>query len=315
VTTPSHGIARAASNGHGASPDYPLLQSKAYDEPSVFQPASLLREARRQKAMPDVPVPAVCVLDPDGDIVRWLKTTGHGRQHPGWACYHTEMWSTEVDGLELGIVGMAVGAPFAVLVAEQLAASGADLVISVTSAGQITQLAEPPYFVLIERAWRDEGTSVHYRPPSPWSELNEATARAVRAVTTDGRTAPDRESRQDADPLPGGEPILCGSSWTTDAPYRETSTAIAAAATQGIACVEMEAAALYAYATATGRTVVCLAHVTNTMAVDGDDFEKGAAGGALAALQVVRAVASAVTAGVVGRDLGRPAVGGRSADA
>ena len=56
-----------------------------------------------------------------------------------------------------------------------------------------------------------------------------------------------------------------------------------------------EAAALYAYAAATRRTVVCLAHVTNTMAVDGDDFEKGTAGGAVAALQVVRAVANTLS--------------------
>ena len=37
----------------------------------------------------------------------------------------------------------------------------------------------------------------------------------------------------------------------------------------------MEAAALYAYATARERDVVCVAHVTNSMATTGDDFEKG----------------------------------------
>jgi hypothetical protein len=35
------------------------------------------------------------------------------------------------------------------------------LVISISSAGQVTPLARPPYFVLIEKAWRDEGTSLH----------------------------------------------------------------------------------------------------------------------------------------------------------
>ena len=54
---------------------------------------------------------------------------------------------------------LAVGAPFAVLVAEQLFASGCRLLISVTSAGQIVSTAPPPYFVLIDRALRDEGTS------------------------------------------------------------------------------------------------------------------------------------------------------------
>ncbi|MEY4010464.1 MAG: hypothetical protein RLZZ93_1156 [Actinomycetota bacterium] len=54
----------------------PLLRAKAYDEPSVFEPANLLREGRRQRGRPDIAVPAVCLLDPDGDIVRHLTATG-----------------------------------------------------------------------------------------------------------------------------------------------------------------------------------------------------------------------------------------------
>jgi len=69
--------------------------------------------------------------------------------------------------------------------------------------------------------------------------------------------------------------LRVGSSWTTDAPYRETAVALAAARAEGIACVEMEAAALYAYAETTGARVVCLAHITNTMATTGDDFDNG----------------------------------------
>ena len=152
--------------------DYPLLAPKSYAAASVFRPENLLREARRQKRLPDVPVPRVCLLDPDGDVVDYLSRTGSGRPQPGWACYHTQMWTTTTGGVTLGVVGNAVGAPFAVLVAEQLAASGADLVISITSAGQLAALGDPPYFVLIDRALRDEGTSVHYQPPATWSRLD-----------------------------------------------------------------------------------------------------------------------------------------------
>jgi hypothetical protein len=51
-----------------------------------------------------------------------------------------------------------------VLVAEQLFASGCLLLLSVTSSGQVTTLGPPPYFILVERAFRDEGTSYHYLP-------------------------------------------------------------------------------------------------------------------------------------------------------
>lgn len=47
----------------------------------------------------------------------------------------------------------------AVLVAEELFASGCRLLISLTSAGQIIASGPPPYFIIIDRALRDEGTS------------------------------------------------------------------------------------------------------------------------------------------------------------
>src|SRR5690606_37106071 len=124
--------------------DSPLLQLKAYAEPSVFVVENLMREARRQRKLGDKPVPEVCVLDPDGDVVRHLSPSGDAVKHADWACYHSDLWVSRLAGREVGIVPCAVGAPYAVLVAEELAASGCTLLISVTSAGVITQLGEPP---------------------------------------------------------------------------------------------------------------------------------------------------------------------------
>ncbi|CAN5732495.1 hypothetical protein BH20CHL3_BH20CHL3_02890 [soil metagenome] len=94
-----------------------------HDQPSVFLPENLLREARRQRKLPLGSVPEVCVLDPDGDIVRYLQQEIRTERSPSWACYHTDLWLTELDEVEVGIVGNAVGASFAVLIAEQLFAS------------------------------------------------------------------------------------------------------------------------------------------------------------------------------------------------
>ena len=122
----------------------PLLCRTDHHEPSVFRPESLLREARRQRGLTDGIVPATCLLDPDGDVVRYLEATGRGRRSNAWACYHTDLWQTEAAGETIGVVGRAVGAPFAVLVAEELFASGCTLVVSVTSAGQIDPHMEVP---------------------------------------------------------------------------------------------------------------------------------------------------------------------------
>jgi uridine phosphorylase len=144
--------------------------------------------------------------------------------------------------------------------------------ISVTSSGSITAVADPPYFVIIDRALRDEGTSHHYLPPDDWSHAPTRLIDRMRDI--DGLT----------------QQVVVGPTWTTDAPYRETPTAIGHAETAGVVAVEMEAAALYAYATARNRDVLCVAHVTNSMATDGDDFEKGEADGAHAALELVAAM-------------------------
>ena len=60
-----------------------ILAAKTHEAPSVFQPENLLREARRQRGLPDAAVPAVCALDPDGDIVRALRAAGRSRRAAG----------------------------------------------------------------------------------------------------------------------------------------------------------------------------------------------------------------------------------------
>ncbi len=254
----------------------PLLRNKAYDEPSVFAPENLLREARRQNDVEHGPVPDVCLLDPDGDVVDRLRAADRAEPHPHWPGYHTTLYETNLNGRSIGILGRAVGASFAVLVAEQLFAAGCELLLSITSAGQIVPRGTPPYFVRIDEALRDEGTSYHYRPPSTYATLQSGL----------------RDRLDDAfSSVP--VPVHAGRSWTTDAPYRETEPAIAAAREKGVLAVEMEAAALYAFAEVRDRPVVCFAHVTNQMAVEEGDFEKGEADGVRDALALTAAAIDA----------------------
>jgi purine-nucleoside phosphorylase len=87
-----------------------------------------------------------------------------------------------------------------------------------------------------------------------------------------------------------GTSARVGSSWTTDAPFGETAEAIEAMRKKGVLAVEMEAAALYTFACVKERRVLCLAHVTNTMGLGGDDCEKRAADGVANALKVLEAI-------------------------
>ncbi len=255
----------------------PILEHKSLAATSVFSPAVLLREARRQKGLAVVDVPPVCILDPDGDILRQLRNSGKATRFEAWPCYHTELYTFSLGGDTVGMIACAVGAPFAVLVAEELFACGCRQLLSLTSAGQIEAVGPTPYFVVIDRALRDEGTSYHYAAAS---EFAEADPHIVAKVMTALRQK--------------GMPVLVGSTWTTDAPFRETADAIEAARAKGVLAVEMEAAALYAFARARGKPVLCLAHVTNTMGQAEQDFEKGESDGAIDALIVLDIVAKAM---------------------
>jgi uridine phosphorylase len=236
----------------------------------------LLREARRQKSIPEAAVPEICVLDPDGDILRVLRREGRASPSAAWACYHTDLYEFDYEEARYGIIACAVGAPFAVLLAEQLFVSGCRFLVSVTSAGQIVPHGPPPYFVVIDRALRDEGTSYHYLPPADFVSADPVLIDAAMTALKERQLRAYR-----------------GAAWTTDAPFRETVGAIERCRARGILAVEMEAAALYAFAQARRQPVLCLAHVTNQMAVNTGDFEKGEADGAAASLEVIAAVQQA----------------------
>ena len=245
------------------------ILDKQYNKPSVFNPENLLREGRRQKSLPDCNVPEICVLDPDGDIVRYLQKNNLAELNNCWACYHSNLHTFHSNNQTLGIIGCVVGSSYAVLIAEQLFVSGCQLLISITSAGIINPI-EGSDFIIITESLRDEGTSYHYLPSDEKSEINSSLLSRLNPILSESNLF-----------------VSKGKSWTTDAPYRETQSAIDHAKSLGIIAVEMEAAALYAYAKAKNKSVVCFAHLTNTMAQQHGDFEKGEENGSVSALKLI----------------------------
>ena len=146
--------------------------------------------------------------------------------------------------------------------------------LSITSAGKLAPDLSVRCVILCHRALRGEATSHAYLPAGPAVDADPAVVAAVAS----GLAAAGIEAHR-------------GTTWTTDAPYRETPTALAAAAAAGAVAVEMEAAGLYAFAAARRRPLVCFAHVTNALAVAAGDFEKGPSDGAEQAMAIVAAAA------------------------
>lgn len=235
----------------------PLL-THPLDAPSVFRPEDLMEAVRADRGLVTESIPALCVLDFDGDLSDGLMRDGMATPVRSWACFHTQMLAITVEGMPCGIVPRTIGGPYAVLIAEQLHAAGARLVIGLTSAGRVDPSLPLPSIVVVDEAIRDEGTSLHYVSASttiagPSPLLSEHLARELEALS----------------------PVRRGLVWTTDAPYRETEQQLRSWARSGALAVEMQAASLFAFARAKGAPVGVVALVSNSVDHAGEQFDTG----------------------------------------
>ncbi len=140
-------------------------------------------------------------------------------------------WLQETENRVAVAGGFGVGAPAVVLVLEALIVQGIRRFLSIGTAGSLQRDLTIGDIVVCDRAIRDEGTSHHYLPPKKYAHASPAmTARLVDALqATD-------------------TPHHVGTSWTIDAPYRETIAEVQHYQSEGVLTVEMEAAALFAVA-------------------------------------------------------------------
>ena len=130
------------------------------------------------------------------------------------------------------LVNPGIGAPATALVADKLHACGVDTFVGVGFAGILHPLLQSGDVIVVERAIGEDGASRAY--------LDGADEVAANPTVKD---AIELSLGQEA-----GMAYQCGTTWTTDAPYRETVSKAKAFRARGAHCVEMETAALYAVA-------------------------------------------------------------------
>jgi uridine phosphorylase len=127
--------------------------------------------------------------------------------------------------------GFGIGAPAVTTILEILIALGVRRFVSVGTAGALARSLQIGDVVVCERAIRDEGVSHHYLPPARYAKASPALTSQLDHALREAGMAPVR-----------------GASWTIDTPYRETVEEARHYQAEGVLCVEMEAAALFAVA-------------------------------------------------------------------
>lgn len=237
--------------------DLPIL-NHPLARASAFTALNLIEDVRRARNAPAGPVPPACILDFDGDLTDWLVGQHLAVPCPAWACFHTTMFAIDLEGLACGIIARTIGGSFTVLIAEQLLAAGAKLIIGLTSAGRVSPDLPLPCLVVITAAIRDEGTSYHYLPPGREVACPTPVAPLLaRELASTGWT------------------VRSGTVWTTDAPYRETAEQLRHWAAEGVLAVEMQAASLFAFGAARHAAVASVAMVSNAVDHPGQQFDTG----------------------------------------
>jgi uridine phosphorylase len=120
------------------------------------------------------------------------------------------------------------GSPMVMELAEELAVMGVKKMILMTWGGTLQTNIQPGDIVVCNRAIRDEGASHHYLPPAKYVDAHGPLVNVlVNAI----------RSR--------GSQCIVGTTWTTDAPYRETREEVMKYQAEGVKTVEMESAGLF----------------------------------------------------------------------
>lgn len=139
------------------------------------------------------------------------------------------VYEVTYKGVRLALYKARLGAPACVGCFEDIIPMGTKRIILLGNCGVLDKKIEDCAIIIPDRAIRDEGTSYHYAPPSDLIEVNKKYKELFQTIL-------------DAH----GYPYVTGTTWTTDAFYRETRGKIARRKQMGAICVEMECAAMQA---------------------------------------------------------------------
>src|SRR5260221_12519319 len=110
----------------------PPILRHALDQPSAFTPKNLIDDVRRSRQIPGGIVPPVCILEFDGDITDWLVRDGIAKPFGARACFHTSMFTMDLEGVTCGIIARTIGGPFAGPIAEPVPSPGGKLTNGLT---------------------------------------------------------------------------------------------------------------------------------------------------------------------------------------
>jgi len=143
------------------------------------------------------------------------------------ACVRIPVYQIQYANKTIAVYCSTLGGPAASGLMEEMYAKGCEKFVFFGSCGVLNHDIAEKSLTVPTAAYRDEGTSYHYMPPSDYVQIQTATKLA--AIFTELKLK-----------------HVLGKTWTTDAFYRETRGNMAKRKVDGCITVEMECASVMA---------------------------------------------------------------------
>jgi uridine phosphorylase len=209
---------------------YPNFVGK-HGEDAFFNPDDFVAYLRRNGRLEGYVPPRSIILCYQRSLFEYILAVEEVERPDLASTYRGLVTLPSTQGRVAVLGDFGVGAPVAAAVLEDFIALGTRRFFSIGTAGSLQRDLPIGATVLCDRAIRDEGVSHHYIPSATYAAAQPGITAAFEAEL--------RAKRID---------YRRGSSWTIDTPYRETVAEARHYQQQGVLCVEMEAAALFAVA-------------------------------------------------------------------
>lgn len=207
---------------------FPNLKNK-HAQDSMFTPKEFLEYQKKIGKYPKFKPPKGVIFCYSKRILEHILKNHKTTKVEG---FHGEFYLLNETKNQIGVLAkFGMGAPVVVAVMEELIAFGVKKFISIGEAGTLQKILKISDIVVCNRAIRDEGTSQHYLKYTKYAYASEEITKKIeKALQKFGRK------------------YILGTSWTIDAPYRETVAEAKQYQKEGVATVEMEASALFTVA-------------------------------------------------------------------
>ena len=168
------------------------------------------------------------------------------------ACVTVPIYQISYKGKEIAIYCSTLGGPATAGLLEEMISKGCEKFLFFGSCGVLDRVLAAKSLIVPTAAYRDEGTSYHYAPPSDYIEI--PTASKLAKILSELKV-----------------PHVCGKTWTTDAIYRETRGNMEKRKNDGCITVEMECASIMAVAQFRGVEVCQFLYAADSL--DGVEWD------------------------------------------